>query len=566
MESNIPPQQTNEEMQTRLAQNAALRADVSEALTRRMILSEMLQRCTEAMVHHLHAAFARIWTLRPGEDVLVLQASAGMYTHLNGEHGRIHVGDLEIGMIARERRPLLTNEVQIDPHITDKEWARRERMIALAGYPLVMEEQVVGVVGMFAREPLLEDTLDALASVAYAIAQGIGRKWAEEQLEERVNERTQELAMLLEISRDFASTLKLKPLLDTILVQLRAVVDYRAVVLYALQDDRLTVLNYQGELPLESIKRLLSLFEQDMTSILQSHVLNPLMIDDIYQETHFSQLAAEEASSYPIMGPAHLRSWMGVPLMAKERAIGFLMLAHGQPHYYTRRQANLAGALANQAAVALENARLYEQAQELAILQERQRLARELHDSVAQALYSIALGARTARTLLDLDPGKAVEPLDYVLALAQAGQAEMRALIFELRPESLEIEGLVMALQKEAEATQARYGLKVVMELGEEPVLPFIVKEALYRIAQEALHNSVKHASATVLELRLRELTTEVMLEVIDNGVGFNPEQPFPGHMGLQSMRERVAHLGGTLEITSAAGRGAQIRVVIPQQ
>jgi signal transduction histidine kinase len=566
MESNPPPQQTNEEMQTRRAQHAALRAEVSEALTRRMTLPEMLQRCTEAMVHHLHAAFARIWTLKPGEDVLVLQASAGMYTHLNGEHGRIPMGDLEIGMIARERRPLLTNEVQIDPHITDKEWARREKMIALAGYPLLMEEHVVGVMGMFAREPLLEDTLDALASVAYAIAQGIGRKWAEEQLEERVNERTQELALLLEISRDFASTLKLKPLLNTILAQLKAVVDYHAVALYALQDDRLTVLNYQGELPLESIKWLLSLFEQDMTSILQGHQHNPLMIDNLYQDTHFSQLSAEEVGSSPSTGPAHLRSWMGVPLMAKERAIGFLMLAHDQPHYYTQRRANLVGALANQAAVALENARLYEQAQELAVLQERQRLARELHDSVAQALYSIALGARTARALLDRDPGKAVEPLDYVLELAQAGQAEMRALIFELRPESLEIEGLVMTLQKQAEAIQARYGLKVVMEPAEEPVLPLIVKEALYRIAQEALHNSVKHANATVVELRLRDLATEMMLEVIDNGVGFHPEQPFPGHMGLQSMRERVGQLGGTLEITSAAGQGVQIRVVIPQR
>jgi signal transduction histidine kinase len=92
------------------------------------------------------------------------------------------------------------------------------------------------------------------------------------------------------------------------------------------------------------------------------------------------------------------------------------------------------------------------------------------------------------------------------------------------------------------------------------------VKEALYRIAQESLHNSVKHAHATVVEVRLRALATETMLEVIDNGVGFNPEQSFPGHMGLQSMRERVAQLGGTLEITSAAGRGVQIRVVIPQR
>ena len=103
------------------------------------------------------------------------------------------------------------------------------------------------------------------------------------------------------------------------------------------------------------------------------------------------------------------------------------------------------------------------------------------------------------------------------------------------------------------------------MELGAEPSLPFMMKETLYRITQEALHNIVKHAHATTVELRLRALATEIMLEVIDNGVGFNLEQSFPDHLGMQSMRERVAPLGGTLQITSAAGRGTQVRVVIPQ-
>jgi signal transduction histidine kinase len=189
-----------------------------------------------------------------------------------------------------------------------------------------------------------------------------------------------------------------------------------------------------------------------------------------------------------------------------------------------------------------------------------------LHDSVAQALYSIALSARTARTLLDRDPGKLAEPLDYLSSLAHAAQAEMRALIFALRPESLAIEGLVMVLKKQAEAIRARYGLPVVMELGAEPSLPIMVKEVLYRIAQEALHNSVNHARATTVEVRLRVLATGIMLEVIDNGVGFDPEQSFPGHLGLQSMRERATQLGGRLEITSAPGRGTHIRAVIPQQ
>jgi len=416
------------------------------------------------------------------------------------------------------------------------------------------------------QELSLEDTLDALESVAKAIAQGIGRKWAEEQLEKRVHERTRELALLLEVSQNITSTLELNPLLDTILIQLKTVVDYRAAVLYALQDDQLTILNYQGEQSLEQIKSLLSVFEQDMTPMLKGHQHDPFIIDDIYQQARLSERLAEEMDTSHLTDSPHLHSWMGVPLMAKDRAIGLLILAQSQPRYYTRRHADLARTLANQAAVALENARLYEQAQQLATLQERQRLARELHDSVAQALYSIALSARTARTLLDRDPGKLAEPLDHLSSLAHAAQAEMRALIFALRPESLAIEGLVMVLKKQAEAIQARYGLPVVMELGAEPSLPIMVKEVLYRIAQEALHNSVKHARATTVEVRLRVLATGIMLEVIDNGVGFDPEQSFPGHLGLQSMRERATPLGGTLEITSSPGRGTHIRAVIPQQ
>ncbi|MCB0222382.1 MAG: histidine kinase, partial [Anaerolineae bacterium] len=123
-----------------------------------------------------------------------------------------------------------------------------------------------------------------------------------------------------------------------------------------------------------------------------------------------------------------------------------LELGHCQPNFYTARHVDLALAFANQAAIAIENARLYEQAQSLASLEERRHLARELHDSVSQALYGIALGTRTARMLLDRDPTKLAEPLDYIMNLAEAGLTEMRALIFELRPEILESEGLVGAL------------------------------------------------------------------------------------------------------------------------
>lgn len=207
----------------------------------------------------------------------------------------------------------------------------------------------------------------------------------------------------------------------------------------------------------------------------------------------------------------------------------------------------------------------YEQAQELAALQERQHLARELHDSVSQVLYSMSLGAHTILDALESDDHEQAHlSAEYVIALVEAGLTEMRALIFELRPESLEAEGLVAAFNRQVAVLRARHRLAVEFDLEEEPDLPLEQKEALYRIAQEALHNIVKHARATNVALRLTREEDAVVLHVHDNGRGFDPAQPFPGHLGLRSMHERAAKVAGTLTIESAPGQETTIHVRIP--
>jgi signal transduction histidine kinase len=198
------------------------------------------------------------------------------------------------------------------------------------------------------------------------------------------------------------------------------------------------------------------------------------------------------------------------------------------------------------------------------VLEERQRLARELHDSVSQVLYSIALNAASAVALGTRDPERAAALEGDVHELAGVGLAEMRALIFELRPESLEQEGLVSALHKQAEAVRARHGLTVHASLGAEPAVPLAAKEALYRIAQEALQNVAKHARAHSVELTLEQIGSEVILRIRDDGRGFDPDRSFPGHLGLHSMRERMAGVGGDLEIDSSRGRGTSIRARLP--
>lgn len=208
----------------------------------------------------------------------------------------------------------------------------------------------------------------------------------------------------------------------------------------------------------------------------------------------------------------------------------------------------------------------YEQAQELTAQQERQRLSRELHDSVSQDLYSISLGAHTAREALESnDLEQAIASIDFVLTLAEAGLAEMRALIFELRPESLEIEGLVAALFRQVAVLRTRYKLAVEADLEDEPELTLEHKHTLYRIAQEALHNIIKHAHASTVTLLLTRQGNEIVLEIHDDGCGFNPTNSFPGHFGLRSMQERAMKMGGTLTIESTPGQGTRLHLQIPQ-
>ncbi|MDQ3062403.1 MAG: ATP-binding protein, partial [Acidobacteriota bacterium] len=162
---------------------ALLNSDVSHALIQNDSLQDILNNCTEAVVKHLDAAFARIWTLNKKENVLELQASSGIYTHLDGEHSRVPVGKFKIGLIAEERKPHLTNSVVGDGRVADQDWAKREGMVAFAGYPLIVEERLVGVIGMFARQPLAEKSLEVLTSVSNAIALGIERKQTEAERE-----------------------------------------------------------------------------------------------------------------------------------------------------------------------------------------------------------------------------------------------------------------------------------------------------------------------------------------------------------------------------------------------
>ncbi len=187
----------------------ALTRDISIALVHGGTLQESLHQCTQALVTHLDAAFARIWTLNKATNVLHLQASSGLYTHLNGPHSRVPVGMYKIGLIAAERLPHLTNQVIGDPRVGDQDWASREGMVAFAGYPLLIDEEVIGVIALFARQSLSMAVLDAMASISNAVTLGIERKQGEEErvrLLEEAQRAKAEVEAALQVRNDFLSS------------------------------------------------------------------------------------------------------------------------------------------------------------------------------------------------------------------------------------------------------------------------------------------------------------------------------------------------------------------------
>jgi PAS domain S-box-containing protein len=207
---------------------------------------------------------------------------------------------------------------------------------------------------------------------------------------------------------------------------------------------------------------------------------------------------------------------------------------------------------------------LRDQAAELAASQERAHLARELHDSVTQALFSMGLTLRTLELLLESNPEAAQTKLAELRELQKDALAEMRTLIFELRPSSLESDGLVQALRTHATAVQRRTGLTIVVDAEPIERLPLSVEEALYRIGQEALHNVVKHANASKATLRIATEGDRLRLSVTDDGVGFAPDEVPRGHLGLIGMRQRVDLVGGELRVESTAGGGTLIEAGVP--
>lgn len=267
-----------------------------------------------------------------------------------------------------------------------------------------------------------------------------------------------------------------------------------------------------------------------------------------------------------------MSDFIGLPVADGDDILGALFLANKKcpkPEGtcgFTAEDEQLLGILAQHAAIALTNARLYERSRELTIAGERARLAHELHDAVSQKLFSLRLTAQAAAALVDRDPPRARTELQQVTALAAQAADELRAAVVELRPAALDEDGLVATLRSQTQVLDRAHGARVTFEAAGVRALPAAQEEALLRVAQEALHNALRHSEAEHVDVTLVRRGQGALLRVADDGRGFDPGaiRRAGRHLGLVSMRDRAGGVGGELTVESEPGKGTAVEMEVP--
>jgi nitrate/nitrite-specific signal transduction histidine kinase len=365
--------------------------------------------------------------------------------------------------------------------------------------------------------------------------------------------RTDHLRAINEAGRHISSILELDELLPYVARSLLETFDYESVRILLLDDANGRLLTC-GRRECEEVSQLSSDNLDDLP-IMQSVTSSGESV--LWSDS----VATEPSTEGGPTGGGESRSEIAVPIRVGENLVGVLDLISAGPHALDEQDLFAAQTLAAQLAIAIENSRLYHQADELAASRERQRLARDLHDAVSQTLFSSALIADVLPRIWEKNSDEGRRRLEELRQLTRGALAEMRALLLELRPAALEQGELGDLLRQLSEAITGRARVPVTVNLAGHATLPPEVQVGLYRIAQEALNNVAKHAAAGSVTVDLRSSAGEVLLSVSDDGRGYDPEDTSPDHLGVSIMGERAEAIGAELRIESQPGQGTRVMV-----
>ena len=485
-----------------------------------------------------------------GDDVVFKAACGPGWDELQNRHMRVKIGIEGVtGWVASTGQPFLVPDASQEPRFLPT--SIEPPSLSELAVPLQTQEATIGVLNVESLDLNAFDDSDlvVLQSLANQAAVAIEKA----RLLKAEKQRADELEALRTTMAEITTELELPALLQAIVERAAGLLDATG-----------------GEFGLYDQER------QEI-QIVVSHNLGENYLGTRHKagegamgrvaETGESMIITDYSTWSGGLEPySHIHATLATPLTVGGRLIGVFTTVTTDPErQFTATDLHLLDLFAQQAAIAIENARLYEQAQQLAVVEERQRLARDLHDSVTQALYGMTLYSEAAAGQLTLGHvDRVAEHLRELQNTAREALTEMRLLIYELRLPVLAEEGLAAALQDRLLAVEGRMGLKTNLQVEGEIRLPPEKEEGLYRIAQEALNNALKHAKARRITVSLRQVGTNATLEVLDDGIGFDPASaPNKGGVGLAAMAERAAELGATLTIESSPGEGTRLQVEV---
>jgi PAS domain S-box-containing protein len=384
-------------------------------------------------------------------------------------------------------------------------------------------------------------------------------------LDRRMRERTLEISSLIDVSQILVSQITYHDQLKNILEKLRNVIKY---------NDASVLLRNENQLVTETFQKQ---FSQELTEkMVQPFIQSDLVESKFWQNgaLFFPDLRSQSPSGHDFLKltesifgsvPPEMVSWIGIPIINRNDLIGVLTAHAAQVNFFKPEMIELMQAFANQIAIAFENNRLYKQARTLAAADERNRLARELHDSVTQSLYSVRLYAEAVRSALAAGKMPAADKnLDQLISIARDGMSDLRLLIFELKPPVLEELGLLGAIEKRLEMVETRAGIQTEVKVEGEPEFREDIEIQLYWVIYEALSNVLKHAKAQHVSLKLNFSKKRTTVVLKDDGIGFDLEKiNLNKSSGLKNIIDRIEGLGGHIEIVSKPGGGTSIRIVI---
>ena len=548
-----------EDTRSRLAQLTALQRTtmaVASTLELGRLLRLIIQQATDLLQAGGGILNMVDWDANEDEVVAATgsaEASTGVRASLGGTLS---------GWVTLHNQAVICNDVRSDErihmnglHLLESTSGKRIRNAAIV--PLTIKNQVVGTLVLLDKQKgqatFEQSDVNLLQAFAHQAATAIENA----RLFQAEQRRAEQFRVISEMGRHITSILTVDELLKEIVLLIKETFGYYQVTVGLIEGDTIVFkAGAKSDRPQEPfLPPPLSLGGKGITAWVVA-TGEPLLVPDVSQEPRFVFFSDARET----------RSELAVPLKSKTGVIGVLNVESDQLSAFDESDLKILESLANQAAIAIENARLYEQARRLAVVEERQRLARELHDSVTQALYGVTLYAEaTTRQLAAQRVDLATDHLQELRETAQEALREMRLLIFELRPSVLESDGLTSALRSRLEAVEERAGLGIQFNVTGEAILPVSVEEGLYRIAQEALNNALKHASAHNVSVRLDCDDARVRLEIVDDGVGFDSQAAVKGGgLGLDGMLERAARMGGELTLQSEPGIGTSVQVEVP--